>query len=88
MQSALDVQSTFLDMSPPTTPGHFPQNDLELLRPETANSAFQLEVHLQAAPVEQCSENHGIFEQSACQHTGAHGNVPTILAQTLALKWA
>jgi hypothetical protein len=60
MQSALHVQSTFLDMSCSTTAGHLPHSALELRR------ASQLEAHLHA-PVEQFPENHDIVEQSACQ---------------------
>jgi hypothetical protein len=67
MQSALHVQSTFLDMLRSTTAGHLPPSALVLRRAETTTSASQLEAHLQAAPVEQFSENHDIVEQSACQ---------------------
>jgi hypothetical protein len=67
MQSALHVQSTFLDISRSTTAGHLPHSALDLRSAETTTSASQLEAHLQAAPVEQFPENHGITEQSACR---------------------
>jgi hypothetical protein len=63
MQSALHVQSTFLDLSRSTTAGHLPHNALELCRAETTTSASQLEAHLQAAPVEKFPENYDIDEQ-------------------------
>jgi hypothetical protein len=66
MQSALHVQSTFLDISRSTSAGHLPYSALERHRAETITSATQLEAQLQAAPVEQFSENHDIVEQSAC----------------------
>jgi hypothetical protein len=67
MQSALHVQSTFLDTSRSTTAGHLLHSALELRRTETTTSASQLEAHLQAAPVEQFPQNHDIIEQSVCQ---------------------
>jgi hypothetical protein len=73
MQSALDVQSTFLDMSRPTTADNLPHSALELRRAETTISASQLEAHLQAASVEQLTENHDIVEQSAC-HVKVRGS--------------
>jgi hypothetical protein len=63
MQSALHVNSTYLDMSRSTTTGHIPHSALELRRAVTTSSASQLEAHLQAAPVEQFPENHDIVEQ-------------------------
>jgi hypothetical protein len=66
MQSAFDVQYTFLAMSPLTTAEHLSQSALELYRAETTISA----------PVEGYQENHNIFEQSASQQIGAHDNVP------------
>jgi hypothetical protein len=67
MQSALHVQSNFLDMSRSTTAGYLPHSPLELRRAETTTSTSQLEAHLQAALVEQFPENHDIVEQSASQ---------------------
>jgi hypothetical protein len=66
MQSALHVQSTFLDMSRSTIAGYLPHSALELRRAETTNSASQLKAHLQAAPVEHFTESHNIAEQSEC----------------------
>jgi hypothetical protein len=60
MQSALDIQSTFLDMLCSTTAGHLPQSALELRHAETTTSASQLGAHLQAAPVEYFPEYHDI----------------------------
>jgi hypothetical protein len=67
MQSALHVQSTFLDMSGSTIAEHLPHSSLELRRAETTTSASQLEAHHQAVPVEQFPGNRDIVEQSACQ---------------------
>jgi hypothetical protein len=67
MQSALRVQSTFLDMLLSTTAGHLPHSALELLHAETTTSASWLEAHFQAALVEQFPENRDIVEQSAWQ---------------------
>jgi hypothetical protein len=67
MQSVLDLQPTFLDMSLSSTAGYLPHNELELPHAETRTSASQLEAHLQAAPVEQFPGNHDIAEQSACR---------------------
>jgi hypothetical protein len=50
MQSALDVQSTFLDMSLSTTAEHHSHCVLEIRHTETTTSSSQLEAHLQAAP--------------------------------------
>jgi hypothetical protein len=63
MQSVLDIQSTFLDMSRSTTVGHLPHSALELRRAETTTSASHLEAHLQTALVELFSENHDISER-------------------------
>lgn len=52
MQSALEVQSTFLDILRLTTAGYLPHTALELRRAEATISASQLEAHPQAAPVE------------------------------------
>jgi hypothetical protein len=72
MQSALDVQSTFLDMSLSDTAGYLPHIVLELRRAETTTSVSHLEAHIQAAPAEQFPEKR-IVEQSTCQI--AHDNV-------------
>jgi hypothetical protein len=52
MQSALHIQSTFLDMLRSTTARHLPHSVLELHCAKTTTSASQLEAHLQAALVE------------------------------------
>jgi hypothetical protein len=75
VQSALGIQSTFLDTLRSTTAGHLPYSALELRPAETTTSASQLEVHLQDVPVEQFPENHNIIDQAACQQIGAHDNV-------------
>jgi hypothetical protein len=71
MQSALDVQSPFLNtcMSHSTTAGHLPHSLLELCCAETTTSASHLEAQLQAAPAEQLPENHHTVGQSAHQVT-------------------
>jgi hypothetical protein len=48
--SALNIHSTFVDMSPSTTAGHLLYSVLKLHYAETITSALQLETHLQAAP--------------------------------------
>jgi hypothetical protein len=58
-QSALNIQSTFLDVSRSITVGHLPHSA------ETRASAPQLGAQFLAAPVEQFPENHST-EQSAC----------------------
>jgi hypothetical protein len=65
MQSALDVQSIFLDMSCPITARRFPHSALGLRRAEITTSASQLKTHLQAAPAEYFQENHDIVEWPA-----------------------
>jgi hypothetical protein len=52
MQSAHDVQSTFLDVPHSISTGHLPHAVMGLRRAKST-SASLLEVHLQAAPVEQ-----------------------------------
>jgi hypothetical protein len=66
MQSALDIQYTFMNTSRSVIAEHLPHSALELRRAEIIASASQLAVHLQAAPVEQFPENHDIVEHSAC----------------------
>jgi hypothetical protein len=56
MKSALDVQSTFLDMSRSTTAGRLPHSALQFRRVETTSSASQPEADLQIAPAEQFPE--------------------------------
>jgi hypothetical protein len=63
MQSALNIQSKFLDILCSTTPRHLPHCVLELRHAETTTSASQLEEYLQAAPAEQFPGNHSIIEQ-------------------------
>jgi hypothetical protein len=65
MQSAFDIQFTFLDMSHSTTAGRLPRNAPELRRAETTASAAQLQASLQEAPVEQLRKNHDILDHSA-----------------------
>jgi hypothetical protein len=72
VQSATDVQSTFLDMSRSTTAGHFPHSVLELHRAEAINSASQREAHLPAAPVKTVSRKSSSLTGSR----GAHDNIP------------
>jgi hypothetical protein len=70
MQSAFDIQSTFLNFPSSTTSRytHLPHNVLELRRAETTISACSHQgAHLQAAQVKHFPENHDIVEQSACQ---------------------
>jgi hypothetical protein len=74
MQSALDIQSTFLDISPSTTAGHFPHSVLELRHAEAITSTSQPEAHLPAAPVKQFPE-----DQATCQV--AEG--PTTMSPTI-----
>jgi hypothetical protein len=67
MESAIHIQSTFLDMSHSTTAGRLPHSVLELHSAEITTPASLLESNLHAAPIEQFQENHSIVEQSASQ---------------------
>jgi hypothetical protein len=67
MQSALDIQSMFLDMSWSTTARHLPHSMLELRHVETTTSASQLQAHLQAALIIRFPENDNIIEKPASQ---------------------
>jgi hypothetical protein len=66
MQSALNIQSSFLDMLHSTTAGHLPQSAQELCHAETTTSVSQLQAYHQATLVEQFTKNNDI-EPSACQ---------------------
>jgi hypothetical protein len=66
-QSALNVQSSFLDMSRSTTARPLLHSALELRRAETSTSASQLEGRLLAAQVERFPENRDIVERADCQ---------------------
>jgi hypothetical protein len=63
MQSALKVQSIFLDMSHSATARQFPHITLELRPAETITPASLLEAHLVTAQVEQLTR--GLFECSS-----------------------
>jgi hypothetical protein len=65
MRSVLDVQFTFLRMSPTTTVGYLPHSALELHIAETINSASQLEALLQIFQAQLFPGNHDIVENSA-----------------------
>jgi hypothetical protein len=64
---SLDIQCTSLDRSRSPTAGYLPRSELELRHAGMSASAAQLEMSLQAAPMEHFPENHDILEQSACQ---------------------
>jgi hypothetical protein len=66
IQSAMNIQSTFLDMSRSPTTWHLPHSMLELCHAKTTTSASQLKAHLQAAWANHFLENH-ITKQSACR---------------------
>jgi hypothetical protein len=65
MQSAINIQPTFLGMLSSITIGHLIFSALELHSDETTTSTSQLEAHIQTATVEQFEESRDIFEQSA-----------------------
>jgi hypothetical protein len=67
MQSAINIQSSFLDVSHLTTAGHLPHSVLKLHHAETTTSASQVEAHQQAAKIHQFPGNHDMVEQSVCQ---------------------
>jgi hypothetical protein len=73
MQSALDIQSTFPDMSRSTIAGHLPHSALELRRAETTTSTFQLQ-----APQQNTSQKITISlnGQSVRQQRAASDNLP------------
>ena len=72
MQSALCLQSTFIDMICSVTARNLPHNMLNLLHAETTNSGSQFQ-----AVEDKFSGKRDIVEQSACQVAdGAHKNVP------------
>jgi hypothetical protein len=87
IQSALNVQSNFPDISRSTTEGYLPHRALQLRHAETT-SASQLRAHLQAASVEQFSRKSRY--RSTVIPSGSRQRPrkmsPTIPAQTRAPK--
>jgi hypothetical protein len=73
-----------------STAGHFPCFELELCFAECAAFALQLEAQLQAAFVEQFSDNCNVFGKSPCQVAGgrSHNSGLMIAVQMFMLKWA
>jgi hypothetical protein len=84
MQSALDVQSTFLDISRSTIFEQLPHCVLELHHAKTTTSASKPDANLQAVLAEQFPGYQDDVEQPTCQ--GPTAMSPTIPAQTLKLK--
>jgi hypothetical protein len=83
MHSALDIQSTFLDMSHSITTRHHPHTAMDLSHAEITTSASQLEAQLQAALTEHFPESwyHWALSLSGCRH-GPMTISPMIPAQT------
>jgi hypothetical protein len=73
MQSALDPQSTSLDMLRSTTVGHFPRSALKLHSAETTTSASQIE-----ATVDKFPENRDGIKLAACLEAASapDGSIP------------
>jgi hypothetical protein len=84
MQTVLDVQFTFLDISRSTTSGQLPHCVLELHNAKTTTFASKPEAYLEVVLAEQFPENQDIVDQPACQ--GPTAMFPKIPAETLKLK--
>jgi hypothetical protein len=65
MQTALDIQSIFLDESRSTIAGHLAHSALEFRRVKATTSVSQLEAQLQAAPAEEFPKIEDVVQQSA-----------------------
>jgi hypothetical protein len=67
MQSALDIQSIFLDISLSTIAGHLAHSALEFRRAKGTTFVSEPEAHLQAVPAEEFPKNQDIIQHSACK---------------------